>query len=163
MHKKRASFDTIDIKCQYTSNVETYLSIIDSAQLNSCPCSWLRLRSDLKRKKSAVNIEYVRLFSVKINFPKYTRNAFWAMLKKMHNWYRAASLLENSPASNISRGEEGEREKWENQLAAWKKKLFTLRGRGNKECASCALYLVIVTNDEIQTEFSRLAAGEGKV
>ena len=71
-----------------------------------------------------MNIEYVRLFSVKINFPKYTRNAFWAMLKKMHNWYRAAPLLENSPASNISGGEEGEREKWENQLAAWKKKNF---------------------------------------
>ena len=78
----------------------------------------------LKEKKSAVNIEYVRLFSVKINFPKYTRNAFWAMLKKLHNWYRAASLLENSPASNISGGEDGEREKWENQLAAWKNIIF---------------------------------------
>ena len=27
----------------------------------------------------------------------------------------------------------------------------------------CALYIVIVTDDEIQTEFSRLAAREGKV
>ena len=27
----------------------------------------------------------------------------------------------------------------------------------------CALYIVIVTDDEIQTEFCRLAAGEGKV
>ena len=44
-----------------------------------------------------------------------------------------------------------------------KKKLFTLRGRGNKECASWAFYIVIVTDDEIQTEFSRLAAREGKV
>ena len=44
-----------------------------------------------------------------------------------------------------------------------KKKLFTLRGRGNKECASWAFYIVIVTDDEIQTEFSRLAAGEGEM
>ena len=41
--------------------------------------------------------------------------------------------------------------------------MFTLRGRGNKQCASSALYIVIVTDDEIQTEFSRLAAREGKV
>ena len=35
----------------------THLSIIDSAQLNSCCCSWPRLRSDLKReKKSAVSM-----------------------------------------------------------------------------------------------------------
>ena len=33
----------------------------------------------------------------------------------------------------------------------------------NRECASCALYIVIVTDDEIQTEFSRLAAGKGKM
>ena len=44
-----------------------------------------------------------------------------------------------------------------------KKKLLTLRGRGNKECASWAFYIVIVTDDEIQTEFSRLAAGEGEM
>ena len=41
--------------------------------------------------------------------------------------------------------------------------VFTLRGRGNKQCASCALYIVIVTDDEIQTEFCRLAAGKGKM
>ena len=114
--QKKASSETFDTT--YIKYTHTFPSLI-------LPSWTVVLAPDqdfaqtLKEKKSAVNIEYVRLFSVKINFPKYTRNAFWAMLKKMHNWYRAASLLENSPASNISRGEEGEREKWENQLAAW--------------------------------------------
>ena len=41
---------------------------------------------------------------------------------------------------------------------------FVFFEQRNGECASCALYIVIVTDyDEIQTEFSRLAAREGKV
>ena len=41
--------------------------------------------------------------------------------------------------------------------------IFVFFEQRNGECASCALYIVIVTDDEIRTEFSRLAAGEGKV
>ena len=42
--------------------------------------------------------------------------------------------------------------------------IFVFFDQRNGECASCALYIVIVTDDdEIQTEFSRLAAREGKV
>ena len=42
--------------------------------------------------------------------------------------------------------------------------IFVFFDQRNGECASCPLYIVIVTDDdEIQTEFSRLAAGEGKV
>ena len=43
---------------------------------------------------------------------------FWAKLKN------CIPFLENSPATTISGGEQGEREKWENQLAAWKKHNF---------------------------------------
>ena len=42
--------------------------------------------------------------------------------------------------------------------------IFVFFEQRNGESASCALYIVIVTDyDEIQTEFSRLAAREGKV
>ena len=42
--------------------------------------------------------------------------------------------------------------------------IFVFFDQRNGECASCPLYIVIVTDDdEIQTEFSRLAAREGKV
>ena len=42
--------------------------------------------------------------------------------------------------------------------------IFVFFDQRNGECASCPLYIVIVTDDdEIQTEFSRLAAGKGKM
>ena len=41
--------------------------------------------------------------------------------------------------------------------------IFVFFEQRNGECASCALYIEIVTDDEIQTEFSRMAAREGKV
>ena len=45
-----------------------------------------------------------------------------------------------------------------------KNMIFVFFEHRNGECTSCALYIVIVTDDdEIQTEFSRLAAREGKV
>ena len=41
--------------------------------------------------------------------------------------------------------------------------IFVFFEQRNGECASCTLFIAIVTDDEIQTEFSRLAAREGKV
>ena len=51
-----------------------------------------------------------------------------------------------------------------NSLPEKKNIIFVFFDQRNGECASCPLYIVIVTDDdEIQTEFSRLAAGKGKM